>query len=163
MTKKHRTILLAILGVLGVFVIAVVGTGIWIVRSHVENVSMDEATASRSFDDIRSRFGNTGPVIALRGDGPVLLRRPTETQPAGPVATLHILRWNGRAERMSRIDVPFSLLRMRDGLFWLRAEPDATNLSFSTSLRVSDIERYGPAVLVDDTMPNGERVLVWSD
>ena len=64
---------------------------------------------------------------------------------------------------MSRIDVPFSLLRMRDGLFWLRAEPDATNLSFSTSLRVSDIERYGPAVLVDDTMPNGERVLVWSD
>jgi hypothetical protein len=28
---------------------------------------------------------------------------------------------------------------------------------------VSDVERYGPALLVDDSMPNGDRVLVWSD
>lgn len=163
MTKKQRTILLAILGVAGVFVIAVVGTGIWIVRSLVENVTMNEAAATRSFDDIRARFGNTGPVIALRGDGPVLLRRPAETQPATTVKTLHILRWNGGAERMSRIDIPFSLLRMRDSVFRLRAEPDPTGVSFSTSLRIADIERYGPALLVDDTMPNGEHVLIWSD
>jgi hypothetical protein len=163
MTKKQRTILLAILGVVGVFVIAVVGTGIWIVRSHVENVSMDEATATRSFDDIRTRFGNTAPVIALRGDGPVLLRRPAETQPSATVKTLHVLRWDGRAARMSRIDVPFSLLRLRDGVFRLRAEPDATGLPFSTSVRVADIERYGSTLLVDDDMPNGDRVLIWSD
>jgi hypothetical protein len=163
MTKKQRTILLAILGVVGVSVIAVVGTVIWIVRSHVENVSMDETTATRSFDDIRARFGNTGPVIALRGDGPVLLRRPAETQPAAAVKTLHILRWDGRAERMSRIDLPFSLLRMRDSVFRLRAEPDATGLPFSTSLRVSDIEHYGPSLLVDDDMPGGDHVLILSD
>src|SRR5262245_52951596 len=102
MTKKQRKILLAIVGVVGVFVIAVVGAGIWIVRSHVENVSMDEATATRSFDDIRTRFGNIGPVISLRGDGPALLRRPTATQPAATLKTLHIQRWDGRAARMSR-------------------------------------------------------------
>lgn len=162
MTKKQRTILLAILAVAGVLVVAVVGTGIWILRSLVENVSMNEAAATRSFDDVRARFGDTGPVIALR-DGPVLLRHPPETQPAATVKTLHILRWDGGAERMSRIDLPFSLLRMRDGSFRLRADPNATGLSFSTSLRVSDIERYGPALLVDDTMPNGDRVLIWSD
>ena len=163
MTKKQRTILLVILGVVGVFVIAVMGTGLWIVRSLVENVSMDEATATRAFDDIRTRFGNAEPVIALRSDGPVLARRPSETQSTATLKTLHILRWDGRAERMSRIDVPFSLLRMRDSVFQLRAEPDATGLHFSTSLRVSDVERYGPALLVDDNMPNGDRVLVWSD
>jgi hypothetical protein len=162
MTKKQRTIVLAILAIAGVLVIAVVGTGIWILRSLVENVSMNEAAATRSFDDVRARFGDTGPVFALR-DGPVLLRRPPETQPAATVKTLHILRWDEGAERMSRIDLPFSLLRMRDGLFRLKAEPNATGLSFSTSLRVSDIERYGPALLVDDTMPNGDRVLIWSD
>jgi len=64
---------------------------------------------------------------------------------------------------MSRIDVPFSLLRMRDGLFRVKAEADTNGLSFSTSLRVADIERYGPALLVDDSMPNGDHVLVWSD
>ena len=163
MTKKQRTILLAIVGVVGVSVIAVVGTGIWIVRSHVENVSMDEATATRSLEDIRTRFGNIGPVISLHGDGPVLLRRPTETPLAATLKTLHVLRWDGRAARMSRIDVPFSLLRMRDGLFRLRAEPGATGLSFSTSMRVADIERYGSTLLVDDAMPDGDRVLIWSD
>ena len=46
MTKKQRTILLAILAIAGVLVIAVVGTGIWILRSLVENVSMNEAAAT---------------------------------------------------------------------------------------------------------------------
>jgi hypothetical protein len=162
MTRKQKTILLAILGVVSVLAIAVIGTGIWIVRSMVENVSMNEAEATRSFDDVRARFGDTGPVISLR-DGPVLLRRAPETQTAAALRTLHILRWDGRAERMSRIDVPFSLLRMRDGLFRVKAEADTNGLSFSTSLRVADIERYGPALLVDDSMPNGDHVLVWSD
>jgi hypothetical protein len=162
MTRKQKTILLAILGVVSVLAIAVIGTGIWIVRSMVENVSMNEAEATRSFDDVRARFGDTGPVISLR-DGPVLLRRAPETQTAAALKTLHILRWDGRAERMSRIDIPFSLLRMRDGLFRLKAEANTNGLSFSTSLRVADIERYGPALLVDDSMPNGDHVLVWSD
>ena len=162
MTKKQKTILLAVLGVVSVLAIAVIGTGIWIVRSMVENVSMNEGEATNSFDDVRARFGDTGPVISLR-DGPVLLRRAPETQTAAALKTLHILRWDCRAERMSRIDVPFSLLRMRDGLFRVKAEADTNGLSFSTSLRVADIERYGPALLVDDSMPNGDHVLVWSD
>ena len=123
---------------------------------------MNAADATRSFDDVLARFGDTGPVISLR-DGPVLLRRPPETQPTTTLTKLHILRWDDRAQRMSRIDVPFSLLRMRDGLFGLKAEADTNGLSFSTSLRVADVERYGPALLVDDSMPNGDHVLVWSD
>jgi len=162
MTKKQKTILLAILAIAGVLVIAVVGTGIWVVRSLVENVSMSEAAATRSFDDVRARFGDRGPVFGLR-DGPVLLRRPPETQPAATLKTLHIQRWDDHRERMSRIDLPFSLLRMKDGLFRLKADPNATGLSFSTSLRVADIERYGPALLVDDNMANGDHVLIWSD
>jgi len=162
MTKKQKTILLAILAIAGVLVIAVVGTGIWVVRSLVENVSMSEAAATRSFDDVRARFGDAGPVVGLR-DGPVLLRRPPETPPAATLKTLHILRWDSRAERVSRIDLPFSLVRMKDGLFRLKADPNATGLSFSTSLRVADIERYGPALLVDDNMANGDHVLIWSD
>jgi hypothetical protein len=47
---------------------------------------------------------------------------------------------------------------MKDGLFRLKADTNATGLSFSTSLRVADIERYGPALLVDDNHANGDRV-----
>ena len=104
-------------------------------------------------------------VTLLDLSRPMLDRAQQRVTAAGAatVKTLHVLRWDGRAERMSRIEVPFSLLRMRDGVFRLKAQPDATGLAFSTSLRVADIERFGPALLVDDTMPNGDRVLLWSD
>ena len=82
---------------------------------------------------------------------------------AATLKTLHIQRWDDHTERMSRIDLPFSLLRMKDGLFRLKADPNATGLSLSTPLRVADVERYGPALLVDDNMPNGDHVLIWSD
>jgi cell division protein YceG involved in septum cleavage len=42
-------------------------------------------------------------------------------------------------------------------------EPDATGRRVSTSLYIDDIERYGPALLVGDALPDGGRVLVWSD
>ncbi|HLG58192.1 MAG TPA: hypothetical protein VI485_22800 [Vicinamibacterales bacterium] len=162
MTKNQRTILLAVLGVIAVLVIAVVAIGVWAATSLFDNQSMDESAAARTLDEVRSQFAGAQPVVDLRPDGAVLLRRPPETKPA-PLKTLHVLRWNVQDEEMTRVDVPFSLLRMTDSPFEVSLEPDATGLRVSTSLHVDDIERYGPALLVDDRLPDGGRVLVWSD
>jgi hypothetical protein len=43
------------------------------------------------------------------------------------------------------------------------AQPVVDLRRVSTSLHLDDIERYGPTLLVDDTLPDGGRVLVWSD
>jgi hypothetical protein len=162
MTKNQKTILLAVLAVIAVLVIAVGAVGVWVATSLVDNQSMDQSAAARTLDEVRAQFAGAQPVVDLRPDGPVLLRHPPETKPA-PLKTLHVLRWNVQDEEMTRVDVPFSLLRMTDSPFDVSLEPDATGLRVSTSLHVDDIERYGPTLLVDDTLPDGGRVLVWSD
>jgi hypothetical protein len=163
MTKNQKTILLAVLAVIAVLVIAVVAIGVWVATSLVDNQSMNESAATRTLDEVRAQFAGAQPVVDLRPDGPVLLRRPPETKPAGALKTLHVLRWNVQDEEMTRVDVPFSLLRITNSPFDVSLEPDATGLRVSTSLHLDDIERYGPTLLVDDTLPDGGRVLVWSD
>ena len=162
MTKNQKTILLAVVAVIAVLVIAVGAIGVWVATSLFDNQSMDESAAARTLDEVRAQFAGAQPVVDLRPDGAVLLRRPPETKPA-PLKTLHVLRWNVQDEEMTRVDVPFSLLRMTDSPFDVSLEPDATGRRVSTSLHADDIERYGPTLLVDDTLPDGGRVLVWSD
>ena len=163
MTKKQQTILLAVLASLVVIVIAVVVAGVWIFRSIVHNETMTEATATQTLEDVRARFSGVTPVIALRPTGPVLLRAAPDTKPPGELKTLHILRWNIQDEEMSRVDLPFFILRMRDAPFQLQIEDDDVGSSISTSLRIADIERYGPTLLMDNRLPDGGRVVIWSD
>jgi hypothetical protein len=163
MTKKQQTILLAVLGVAGIVLIAVVVVAVWVVTSLVENQPMNETAATKAFDEVRARFPDATPVVDLRADGPVLLRRPPETKPAGELKTLHIMRWDVHEENMSRVDLPFALLRMRDGLFTVQTDRDGSGIRIPMSLRVSDIERFGPTLLMDDTLPDGGRVLIWSE
>src|SRR5262245_4350256 len=163
MTKNQKTILFAILGVVVVLVIAVVVVAVWAVTSLVDNQPMNETTATKAFDEVRARFPDVMPVVDLRADGPVLLRRPPETKPAGELKTLHIMRWDVHEENMSRVDLPFALLRLRDGLFTLQTDRDGSGIKIPMSLRVSDVERFGPTLLMDDTLPDGGRVLIWSD
>jgi hypothetical protein len=162
MTKKQQTILLAVLASVAVIAIAVVVAGVWIFTSIVHNETMTDATATKTLEDVRARFSGVTPVIALRPTGPVLLRPAPEGKPSGELKTLHILRWNIQDEEMSRVDLPFFVLRMRDAPFRLQIEGDDV-ASVSTSLRIADIERYGPTLLMDDRLPDGGRVLVWSD
>jgi len=163
MTKKQQTILLAVLGIVAVFVIVGVAFGVWVATSLFDNESMDEAGAARALDEVREHFSGAKPVVDLRPEGPVLLRRPPESKPPGELTTLHVLRWNVQEQRMTRVELPFSILRMRDSPFQISVAPDSTGLRVSTSIRISDVERYGPALLVDNGLPDGGRVLIWSD
>jgi|SoiMethySBSTD1v2_1073268.scaffolds.fasta_scaffold00319_51 hypothetical protein len=163
MTKKQQTILLAVLATVVVIAIAVVVAGVWIFTSIVHNEEMTETAATKTLEDVRARFGGVTPVIALRPTGPVLLRPAPAIKPASELRTLHILRWNIQDEQMSHVELPFAILRLKDGPFRLEMDRDDAGGSISTSLSVADIERYGSTLLMDDRLPDGGRVLIWSD
>jgi hypothetical protein len=163
MTKKHQTILLAVLASLAVIAIAVIAAGVWLYTSIVNNETMTEAAATKTLDEVRARFAGVTPVAELRPTGLVILRHPPETKPSGKLTTLHILRWNVEDEEMSRVDLPFALLRLRDAPFNVQIDRDGTGGGSATSLRMADIERYGPTLLMDGGLPDGGRVLMWSD
>jgi hypothetical protein len=161
MNKRQQNILLGVIG--GLIVIAFVAVGVWVFTSVVDNESMNESGADRVFDEIRTRFAGAKPVVDLRPEGVVLLRHPPEGKPASPLKTLHVLRWNVQDERMTRVDLPFSLLRMRDSPLQVQTDPDSSGRRMSMSICVEDVERYGSALLVDNGLPDGGHVLVWSD
>ena len=167
MTKKQQTILLAVIGGVAVIAIAVIAVAVWAFTSMVNNAEMDEASATRQMQEVRARFANVTPVLDLRPDGLTLSRRPPDTAPSGELRTLHVLRWNGHEEQLTRVDIPFWILRMKEGPIDVMYEADqATSglkLRTSSSVRVSDIERFGSTLLVDGALPDGGRLLIWSE
>jgi hypothetical protein len=166
-TKKAQTILLAVIGVVAILVIAIVGVGVWVARSMVNNTDMDQASATQTMEDVRARFAHATPVLDIRPGALTMSRRPPDVQPPGELKTLHILRWDVHEERLTRVDVPFWLLRMRNGPIDVMYEgdpnPSGLRMKTSTSIRVADIERFGPALLVDGDMPDGGHVVIWSE
>lgn len=162
MTKKQQTILLAVIASLAMIAIAVVAAGVWLYTSVVDNQTMTEATAAKTLQDVRARFVGVMPAVELRTTGLVVLRPAPESTPAGELKTLHILRWSPEDEEMSRVELPFSILRWRDAPFRVLIEGEGSG-SAAASLRVADIERYGSTLLMDGPLPDGGHVLMWSD
>jgi len=165
MTKKQQTILLAIIGVFVVLVVVIIGVGAWVATSLFENTNTDQASATRTMDDVRIRFANATPVLDLHPSGLTLSRQPPDTRPPGELTTLHILRWNVHEARLTRVELPFWMLRLRDSPIDVTYDNQNGGLRTrtATSIRVSDIERFGPALLVDGALPDGGRVVVWTD
>jgi hypothetical protein len=167
MTKTQKTIVLAVVGFFAMLVITVVVVGVWAFRSMVDNSPMDETSAAKVMEDVRVRFQHAPPVLDLRPGALMLARRPPDTQPANELKTLHILRWDIHEQRLSRVEVPFWLLRLSDDpidvIIEAEANEGAVRMKKPSSVTVSDIERFGPALLLDGDMPDGGRLLVWSE
>jgi len=166
-TKKAQTILLAIIGVVVIVVICVVGVGVWAVRSMVNNADMDPATATKAMGDVRARFGQVMPVFDVQPSGVTMSRVPPDKRPPGELKTLHILRWDVHEERLTRVDVPFWMIRMRNSSFDVMNDgtvnPGGVRLRTSTKIRVDDVERFGSALLVDGDLPDGGHLVIWSE
>ncbi len=167
MTKKQQTILLAIIGSVAVIVIAVVAVGVWVMTSMVNNAEMDEAAAAKQMQEVRAKFGQAMPVFDVQPSGVTMSRVPPDTSPPGDLKTLHILRWDVHQERLTRVDIPFWVIRMRNSSLDVMSDgsvsPGGASLRTSTKIRVEDVERFGSTLLVDGDLPDGGRVLVWSD
>ena len=167
MTKNQKTVLFVVIGVIVMLIVVVVAVGVFAVRSMFDNLATEQATASKTMDDVRARFAHAMPLMELQPGGVTLSRKPPDTPPSGKLKTLHVLHWNVHENRLSRIEVPFWLLRMRDSPIEVmyQSDPGAGGLQVRTPSRVrlSDLERFGSALLIDGDMPDGGHLLVWSD
>jgi hypothetical protein len=166
-TKKAQTILLGIIGVGAVLVIVVVGVGVWVVRSVVDNTDMDQASAAKAIEAVRARFGHVMPAFDVRPGGVTMSRRPPDAQPSGELKTLHVLRWDVHEERLTRADIPFWVIRWRNSSIDVVSAGDpnqgGVQVRTSTTIRVSDVERFGSTLLVDGDMPDGGHLMIWSE
>lgn len=122
-------------------------------RSAVRTEEVTPAQAEAAMSEVRQRFPGATPIFAMRGDRPVVNIAPPAT-PAGPAPqTVRILAWDVREGQLSRINLPFSLLRLGNDPIEFEG----------MALAIEDVERYGRALLLDDDTFDGKHVLIWSD
>lgn len=149
---------LFLLFVLGVG--AVVFTAAWL-RNHMEVAETTEMDAAKAFDEVRARFPGQ-PLLEFRDGTPKALEVPAGPASTVSLTTLHILAFDDDEGKLARIEVPFWLLRLKSGPIafssWASGFKDER-----VKLRVEDLERRGPGIVLDMTQPREGRVLIWAE
>jgi hypothetical protein len=162
MSKKRTWLwVLAAIGaicVIGLVVVAI--AGIVFVRQHVETRTATSADADRAFESAKERFKGQVPLIELEAGDAKVTRRLAElpTSSVTP-ANLWLLVWEPDDQQLVRMSLPFWILRFGRQNFQTRGRNfDLERLN----LDVKELERIGPTLLMDQRMPSGERVLIWT-
>lgn len=159
MKRKRSTILMVIFGVIILIVVVGAGTATWLFLSVFDSVDADETLANQSLAEARARFGGQQPILELRDEQVVLLHKAPDVAPARDLQNVHALTWNAEAGTLTRIVLPFWLIRMKDSAVDVAVSASGTPISMT----VEEIERYGPALLVDHMEEDGSRLLVWTE
>ena len=164
--KRKRTWLWVLLGVFAfLFVMAVGGaafTAYW-VSSHLELVETPAPEAAKSFDEIRAKFPGQRPLIEfVNGDRDNITTNPAATASSVKLTTLHIIAFDDDEGRMVKVDVPFWLLRLKSGPIAFSSYASGFD-DDKVRLRVEDIERRGPGIVLDLEHAREGRVLIWAE
>jgi hypothetical protein len=160
--KNRQTwvsILIAALIVAAIAVIVAIGGIAMFVHNHVNSEVVEAASADTEFAQARARFAGKTPLLELRGNEPVIHR--DVTAPRREVRSLHMLAFDARQHKISRIDIPGWLLKMMSAGGRLRiANLEVFDRDEDNRLTLEDLERHGPG-LVLDAERRGGRALVW--
>jgi hypothetical protein len=150
-----------VVGILGI--IAMAGVGIYFFSQHIKTSTESPASASRDFERINARFAGQKPLIELDTEGRYL-RSNTDRHAAPGVKTpeaLHVMAFDPGDGRIVSVEIPFWLLRLKLRGSAIDFNGHRMELE-DLKLTVEDLERYGPALVVDHRVASGQRVLVWS-
>lgn len=162
MQKRHVNIILGVVAVVVVVCVVLVAGAAWFAMSVMHREDADEKTALVAFDAARAKFPDAKPLFELRSSGPALTR-DVPASGRGNLHTLHILNWDADEQALLRADVPFALLRLKEGPIDLANEFGEGYSTQRVSVRISEIERFGPALLIDNQDEGGDRLLLWTD
>lgn len=163
--KTRRTWVLVVFGVLVLMVFigigAIIAVAAWFQQSFETEVATEQGARSE-FDTVRHSFANRPPLLEIRNGKPAYAAGGENQVPGtSSPETLHVMVWDRDDERLVRFTVPFWLLRMKAGPIELSSYGSDLDES-GVDLRVEDVERFGPGLILDHTEDAGDRILVWT-
>jgi len=165
-TKTWVWVAVGVAGLALLAFIALIAAGMVFVARQVETEAASPSSAEQTFAAVRERFKGQQPVIKIEGTERdprvrVDLDRSRPADAARP-ETMHVMAFDPDDERIVRISLPFWLLRF-GGRGKLNLGGSGIRFDFErVDLTVEDLENLGPALILDQQMPHGERVLVWT-
>ena len=167
MAGRVKTWVWVVVGIFAVIVVGLVGlagAGYYFVRKTIETQKVTGPAASHEFDSVRARFAGQLPLIELDENGE-FLRANTNREPpknARRPETLVVMAHDPDDGGLVRVKLPFWLLRMNPESGKINFGHERMNLE-DLKLTVRDLERYGPALILDQRGRGGDRVLVWTE
>lgn len=161
---KSRKALWIVLGVIAFILLCIVAFaafGFYFVANNVNMVKASPTEAVQSFDEVRARFKEQ-PIIAIDDERRVtLMRQPPAVSAEETPTTMHVMAYDTEDSRIVRITIPFWMLRIGREKIKLGTGGQDIQLE-DLHLTPDQLERYGPALLIDHKGRDGQRVLVWT-
>lgn len=122
----------------------------------------DAPEALRRFTAVRAALGQSAPLLTLDESGNITRR----TEPPGTFAVrphrLAVLTYQSAERRLVSADVPFWFFKLKGPAAQYAVR--GTGLDFThLQITAADLERHGPAIVIDHTRANGDRLLVWTE
>jgi len=153
--------------------LAVVSIGVWWASSLYQSEPADQTRADAAFSQIRARFPDIDPAFQIRERRLVVARQPAAVPSPNTPAAVHMLVWQPREQMLSRVTLPLWMSKIATeplplealagvGEHGLGAILEAQRRGNELNIRISDLERYGPTLLLDGTTPDGKQVLMWN-
>jgi hypothetical protein len=166
MAVKLKTWIWVVVGIVAVGILCIVamaGAGIYFVSQNFETRTATAASAASEFDAIRAKFAGQKALIELDEHGR-FLKANTGREPrpgAGRPETLYVMAFDPDDGGLVKVSIPFWLLRMK--MNNAKIDLGGHNMDFEDlKLTVDDLDRLGPALVLDQKNEGGDRVLVWS-
>jgi len=163
---KLKTWIWVVIGIVAVcilFVIAMAGAGIYFVSQNFETRTATAESAADEFDAVRAKFAGQKALIELdeRGNFVKANTGREGTPGAGRPETLYVMAYDPDDGGLVKVTIPFWLLRMKANNARIDLGGNRMELE-DLKLTVDDLDRLGPALVLDQRNEGGDRVLVWS-
>jgi hypothetical protein len=143
----------------------------WLLLSSWTTLETASAeSASEAFDGARRAAGAGAATVAyleITAAGDVVVHREQELAEPADLDTLHLVAWQPSAQRLVRVDFPFWFVALKlsgpVGLGTMIAGlvQDWENLDLG--IDEDDLERRGPALVLDHDRGERGRVLLWTE
>ena len=158
--KRWVWIVGGIFATLLLFCVALVGTGVYLFSRHIDARHVTQVQADKEFAAIKARFKDEAPLLEIKNDKVYASKLEERAGTySGPLPTmLNVLAYDRQESKRVHLSIPLWLLHMK-GKMKLQGEDMGIE---RLDLSVEDIERAGPALLIDHTDGHA-RLLVWTN
>jgi hypothetical protein len=120
----------------------------------------DESDAAQQFLAVRAAFGSALPMLEIEPSGRVVRRPSPPREEAKHLERFRILVYQVQQRRLVQADVPFWFVALKGPALQYAVRDTGVDLD-RLGVTAADLRRHGPGPILDQTRPNGDRVLVW--
>ena len=156
LTARRVVIVLAAGAALGLSIFGV------LVYRAVNIERADRGEAARRVATVRTALPAGPAVLAIDDAGTIVRRETPRSATPAALRRLRVLVYYADAQRLVSADVPFWFFRIKGPAARYALRDTGLDLD-RLGVTPDELQRYGPAIVIDRVRPNGDLLLVWTE